>query len=519
MKRVVALFIIIVAITGLYLRFGRLDHDLWFDEAGQFWIAKGQNHYNLDVRDGGLLQLFLNNREHNLDPPLFGLILRSWSSVNTSIIWLRILPGIFGLLTVIYIYKSLKLLNINRSVSIPISLLALVSFSFVDYAQELRAYSLGMFSTTAIFYYLLMYLLTRKNITNLIKLIIFTIIGISTQYNQWLLLPIISIFIFIKDYQSKKRNYLATFLFLIPIILVLGIIYYGQTKYQLGGFSLEYLNKYKLGTLGSLSNVITQFAYLYFTFFCYILGYSAYAHNLFYSLYNPLYSIIIGLIISLFFTLLVVTALKAINKKYCNFKISLIFYSLLLLEINCLSLFKYFPIGPNRWNLFHGSLLLINLAILLHLFIKKYNWIKIPISLTISLAIIINILSVYSHERENIYVKHIINKVPLGDTSVYLFSYNVIPTFKYHYQSYGLNDVYFSLASSESADSILDLMNFLSSHPPADLMKKNLTIIASDVDSILYDKIHAAIKMYADKYKRDIRISGFKNTYAFVLSS
>lgn len=175
-NKIVTTFIFIIILIGFFLRLGRLDHDLWFDEAGQYWIAKGQNHFSLDIKTQGIYQILLNNRQSNLDPPLFGLLLHFWSSPNNSIIWLRLLPNLFGIFTLLYIYKTLKLFQLNYLLTVFICLLAWVSFSFIDYAQELRSYSLGMFSTAATFYYLNAYLLFHKNKKTLVKLITFSII-------------------------------------------------------------------------------------------------------------------------------------------------------------------------------------------------------------------------------------------------------------------------------------------------------------------------------------------------------
>ena len=105
----------------------------------------------MDYKDDGILGVLRNNIEYNTDPPLFSLLLRIWSNFGNSIIWLRLLPSIFGFITLVYTYKILK--KTGNYIWLTILLIS-ISEQIVNYSQEIRAYSLGMFCATATSYIL-----------------------------------------------------------------------------------------------------------------------------------------------------------------------------------------------------------------------------------------------------------------------------------------------------------------------------------------------------------------------------
>jgi len=108
----------------------------------------------LDYKDDGILGVLRNNIEYNTDPPLFSLLLRIWSNFGNSIIWLRLLPSIFGFITLVYTYKILKKTGLPGNYIWLTILLISISEQIVNYSQEIRAYSLGMFCATATSYIL-----------------------------------------------------------------------------------------------------------------------------------------------------------------------------------------------------------------------------------------------------------------------------------------------------------------------------------------------------------------------------
>lgn len=74
---------------------------LWFDESGQFYMAKGMHHWSAPgTPDGSIADVIYNNARYNLDPGGFTLLLRWWSMVDNGHIWLRALPLLFWLMAI-----------------------------------------------------------------------------------------------------------------------------------------------------------------------------------------------------------------------------------------------------------------------------------------------------------------------------------------------------------------------------------------------------------------------------------
>lgn len=119
------------------------DANFWYDEAGQFWMAKGLSHFSQpNAPEGGLGAVLAENSRHNLDPGGFTLLLHFWAKIGTSPEWLRCLPYSFFVLGVV----SLALIGWKSSHSAIIAGGAALLICFEDqllhYAFELRAYSM-----------------------------------------------------------------------------------------------------------------------------------------------------------------------------------------------------------------------------------------------------------------------------------------------------------------------------------------------------------------------------------------
>lgn len=91
------IFFVIWPITLLYKHQVIPRLDFWFDESGQFWIAKGLDHGSKPLSpDGNFYQSILANRRMSLDPGGFTLILRNWISLfGNSASTLHLLPFYF----------------------------------------------------------------------------------------------------------------------------------------------------------------------------------------------------------------------------------------------------------------------------------------------------------------------------------------------------------------------------------------------------------------------------------------
>ena len=119
------------------------DSFLWYDESGQFWIAKGLNHYSDPYQSpGGLKNVIENNRFYNLDPGGFSVLLHFWSSVSNSYIWLRALPYSFFIGTIIaFIYLTYQWTR-KIYIALLVGFLPILSTTIIYYGFELRAFSM-----------------------------------------------------------------------------------------------------------------------------------------------------------------------------------------------------------------------------------------------------------------------------------------------------------------------------------------------------------------------------------------
>ncbi len=144
--------IIIILLLGLGLRLINLNQSLWLDEAAQAIMASKS------------VGEIWSARQADFHPPLFYIISHYWMQVSHSEVWLRLLPVIFGVISIYLIYltppPSPKLGEGNaRGVVFPLFaafFLAINSYH-IYYSQEFRSYSL-----LAMLGILSMYFLVRK---------------------------------------------------------------------------------------------------------------------------------------------------------------------------------------------------------------------------------------------------------------------------------------------------------------------------------------------------------------------
>ena len=112
MKKDFLIISIIFTFFSLYFFTNAKNEGLDHDEAGQFWISKGLNHYSqISERNGGFKDLLVNNNKYNLDPGGFTFVLRVWTLVSNEILWIKFLPFLFFILFCFYIVKTIHLIT------------------------------------------------------------------------------------------------------------------------------------------------------------------------------------------------------------------------------------------------------------------------------------------------------------------------------------------------------------------------------------------------------------------------
>lgn len=129
---------------------------LWYDESGQFYIAKGLNHWSeFGAPDGSVADVIHNNARYNLDPGGYSLLLRLWIEIGgTSHLWLRALPLLLFALAIAAIIHLIFRLTHDRLWAAIAGLTpylitwAIYSFELRPYPMELAGIILG---ATAVF--------------------------------------------------------------------------------------------------------------------------------------------------------------------------------------------------------------------------------------------------------------------------------------------------------------------------------------------------------------------------------
>ena len=137
----------IVIIALLYMAFNKLTYPwLWYDEAGQFWISKGLNHYSEPFSaPSSIRQVIVNNRYYNLDPGGFSILLHYWLLISDNYIFIRTLPFLFFLGFAFFLYKLVLNIIGSRLYAFICYVLVFVFGFTASRMIEVRAYSMEMF--------------------------------------------------------------------------------------------------------------------------------------------------------------------------------------------------------------------------------------------------------------------------------------------------------------------------------------------------------------------------------------
>ncbi|MBJ6727306.1 hypothetical protein [Geomesophilobacter sediminis] len=139
----------IVVLVMLYARCGT-NPNFWFDEAGQFWMSRGQIHYSPPLTPAGTLSEVLQaNRTANMDPGGYTVGLHGWMAGGTSPGWLRTFSFLFFVGTMAAFAALAYLWTGNLPLSLAAGLLPAAGSQLTRYALELRPYSMETCGTAA----------------------------------------------------------------------------------------------------------------------------------------------------------------------------------------------------------------------------------------------------------------------------------------------------------------------------------------------------------------------------------
>src|SRR3989344_5264656 len=133
--------IVSVLLIALLIRVVGINQSFWLDEAAQMIESVRPLAQQFDIAG-------------DFQPPLFHILLHFWLQVSQLEVWARLLPVLFGLLTVYLVFKiGMKLYS--RSVAITAALLMATAPFHYYYSQEVRPYALAALLGLATCYFLL----------------------------------------------------------------------------------------------------------------------------------------------------------------------------------------------------------------------------------------------------------------------------------------------------------------------------------------------------------------------------
>ena len=219
-------------ISILYVCFK--DNYFWYDESGQFWMAKGLNHYSPPYSEtSDLRSVIENNRFYNLDPGGFTILLHFWSMISNEALFLKLLPFLFFIGTCVLSYLIINRITKDILLSIIAATLPIIYPLLFWNALFLRAYSMEMCGTMFCIYVLQNF----TKINTYIRIILISIIislFCTSRYGFIIVSFIVSLRILYKLYlhNTKRKWIIKSILFGLPLLITTSIIYILMAKYQ-----------------------------------------------------------------------------------------------------------------------------------------------------------------------------------------------------------------------------------------------------------------------------------------------
>lgn len=176
---------------GIILRLYKWNgYSFWFDEVNCLMISRGK------------LFVSLQSTVAIFKPPLFRFLAYFWAYIGQDEFRLRLLPFIFGILSILFTYKVAKIMFDEKTGLIASFLISLSPFH-IYYSQEFTHYTLTVFLALCSIYYLVQSL-EKNNIYSWLKFIFFTSLSLYANYISLLFLIAENLFFFFSYTKYKK---------------------------------------------------------------------------------------------------------------------------------------------------------------------------------------------------------------------------------------------------------------------------------------------------------------------------
>ena len=166
------MFVVILLVFSVLRLCHISDYGLWLDEVFSLQAASGSwNH---------LFEVVINDIVH---PPLFYILLKIWVLVGgDSLLWLKILPLAFSILSIIPFYFIARRLNLKPAEFLTAFMFISFNDYLIYYAQELRMYSMLQFLSLVSIWIFIKFISEESETKNLYVLFIINFLLIYTQY-------------------------------------------------------------------------------------------------------------------------------------------------------------------------------------------------------------------------------------------------------------------------------------------------------------------------------------------------
>lgn len=207
-----------------------------YDQAGQFFISQGLNHYSKPFSEPGKLwDVVLNNRDYNKDPGGFSLLLYLWEKGGTGYQYLHLLP--FLIFMAFCIILALIVYSQSNSRFIAFATFCLPFFLpvFTNRVAEIRAYGMEMLGVVLTILLIMRYK-ERLSVGRLLILSTTQSVFCTSRYGFIVVSAALSLRILYLLYrQTRISEFLKrTFVYSLPLIATVATIYLMSMRYQTG---------------------------------------------------------------------------------------------------------------------------------------------------------------------------------------------------------------------------------------------------------------------------------------------
>lgn len=236
------LFISITSVCYLILLINIIPNlfnsELWYDEAGQVFIAHGLNHWSDPLSsDGTLFDVFTNNHDYNQDPGGFSVLLFLWCKISSYHVWLRFMSFIFFIGSIVFTCLITKQV-LNDKILAYISGIMIFALISGPIAYEIRPYSMELCGVTYGIWMVLK-LSQRSSYKEVLLLSMILCIFITSRYSMLIIGGLLSflvicdfIFQHYKKQYSLKETILRVIIYSTPLIVMVLTVWMFQMRIQ-----------------------------------------------------------------------------------------------------------------------------------------------------------------------------------------------------------------------------------------------------------------------------------------------